>query len=92
MFFSDIANFTTIAPWNIILKMNLKGQPFGDWLATFGIGRCLCDTTTFPEFEVESIQPVSCVKLLNRYFNAMSKAGNTSNMADVGLVKSVARR
>jgi len=34
MFFSDIANFTTI---------------------------------------VESIQPVSCVKLLNRYFNAMSK-------------------
>ena len=51
-----------------------------------------CDTTTFPEFEVESIQPVSCVKLLNRYFNAMSKAGNTSNMADVGLVKSVARR
>ena len=44
--------------------------------------------TTFPECEVESIQPVSCVKLLNRYFNAMSKAGNTSNMADVGLVKS----
>ena len=60
MFFSDIANFTTIAA-----RLNSLLNP---------LDGCVGPETHRSQAQVESIEPAACLVLLSRYFNDMSKA------------------